>query len=119
MRTTSHVSPSRLTTPHLMPHNLTFTHLDISTSTVDQFLEGLEEMGLEGLTQAQMVALHEDCDTDGDGELTLTVFTESVAHHYQESMKREALSEALSHKRKGEELSTAELIALLHDDEDE
>ena len=37
---------------------------------VQQFLDGLEDLGLEGLSDSQLRDLHADMDADDDGEVT-------------------------------------------------
>ena len=64
-----------------------FTELDADGSgsvDIHEFLGGLQEAGLTGLSASQLTGLHVDCDRDMDGQLTLDEFTSAIAAYYKE-----------------------------------
>ena len=59
-----------------------FKNLDADGSggvDVKEFLDGLQQLGLVGLTESQLAELFRDLDKNQDGSLTLPEFTTAIA----------------------------------------
>ena len=57
------------------PHqNLTTPPCPSPRLDITEFLSGLKKKGLKGLTDSQLTALHGDCDTNQDGQITIAEF---------------------------------------------